>query len=135
MSGTGLAVARFRGAVSCRREPETPLGLTLVGNTYDRPEETVCVAFSGAAPGDLPEALEDVSVERVDPGIYRIFGEECEWMVAASAVHVHREVASVFYRVVVPRLPRFTRRLFWRVVLAMVRHPTGKRLLLALRPR
>ena len=51
----------------------------------------------------------------------------------ARAVHLHREVATTFYRAVAPRLVPLSKRLFWRVVLAMAASPLGKRLLLALR--
>ncbi len=128
-------IAAFRGGVSCRRDPEGPLGLTLIGRTHDRPGETVSIAFTAAAPVGMPEAVEDVKVECLGPNTYRIRDEEREWIVPAQAIHVHREVATAFYRVVVPRPPRFTKRLFWRVVLAAVRNPVAKRVLLAFRRR
>jgi hypothetical protein len=132
---TPRTLVSFRGGVSCRREPEGPLGLTLVGRTRGRPEERASIAFTGPAPEGLPEALEDASVEQLDGTLYRIVCVGREWLVSARAAHLHREVATAFYRVVTPRRPRWRRRVFWRVVLALARNPAGKRLLFALRRR
>ncbi len=125
----------FRGGVSCRREPEGPLGLTLLGRARDRPEEMASIAFTGPAPEGLPEALEDATVEQLDGTTYRIVCVGREWLISARAAHLHREVATAFYRVVRPRPPRWHRRIFWRIVLALARNATGKRLLFALRRR
>jgi hypothetical protein len=121
--------------VSCRREPEGPLGLTLLGRTRERPEELASVAFTGVAPEGLPEALEDAAVEQLDSTTYRIVCGGREWLVSATGAHVHREVATAFYRVVQPRSPSWSRRIFWRVVLGLARNPAGKHLLFALRRR
>ncbi len=128
-------IVTFRDGVGCRREPEGPLGLTLVGRTRDHPEEMASVAFTGSAPPDLPEALEDVTVEQLDSSTYRLVCVGREWLVSATAAHLHREVATAFYRVVLPRRPRWSRRVFWRIVLGLARNPAGKRLLFALRGR
>ncbi len=128
-------IITFRDGVSCRRDPQGPLGLTLAGRSRDRPDEWASVAFSGPAPEGLPEALENPSVEAVDDGTYRITCEGGEWPVAATAIHLHRDVAAAFYRVVPPRRPRWSRRVFWRFVLGLAGNPAGRRLLLALRRR
>jgi len=127
-------IVRFRGGVSCRRD-DGPLGLTLIGRTTDRPEETAALAFCGLAPAGLPEALEDATVEQVDVGRYRIWSGKREWIFPAHSAHLHREVATMFYRAVSPRLVPWSKRLFWRVVLAMAANPLGRRLLLLLRRR
>ena len=93
------------------------------------------MAFTGSAPPDLPEALEDVTVEQLDSSTYRLVCVGREWLVSATAAHLHREVATAFYRVVLPRRPRWSRRVFWRIVLGLARNPAGKRLLFALRGR
>src|SRR5262249_26027502 len=90
-------IVRFRGGVGCRRD-ELPLGLTLIGRAVERPEERVSVVFAGSAPQDLPEALEDASVEQLEEGRYRIWSARREWLVSARTVHVHREVATLFYK-------------------------------------
>jgi len=125
----------FRDGVSCRREPQGPLGLTLSGRSRDRPDERASLAFSGPAPPGLPEALENASVEQLDDGTYRIACEGGEWVVSATAAHLHREVATAFYRVLPPRRPRWSRRIFWRIVLSLAGNPTCRRLLFALRRR
>jgi hypothetical protein len=127
-------IVRFRGGVSCRRD-DGPLGLTLIGRTPDRPDETATLAFAASAPSDLPEALEDATVEQVDAGRYRILSGRREWIFPARSAHLHREVSTTFYRAITPRLVPWSKRVFWRVVLAMVSNPVGKRVLLVLRGR
>jgi len=123
---------QFRGGVSCRRD-EGPLGLTLIGRTADRPDETATLAFAASAPDGLPEALEDVIVEQLEADRYRIRTHGREWSFSARSAHLHREVSTIFYRAITPRLVPWSKRLFWRVVLAMASSPVGKRVLLVLR--
>lgn len=127
-------IVRFIGGVSCRRE-QGLLGLTLIGRTDDRPDELVTLAFPATAPADLPEVLEDPVVERFDADQIRITSGEREWLVAARTWHLHREVASLFYRALAPRAVPWRKRLFWRLVLALLANPLSKRLLLMLRRR
>ena len=126
-------VATFRGGVSCRREAQGPLGLTLIGWTWDHSEEKVSLAFSGCAPDGLPEVLEDPTVDEIAPGKYRIASAPLEWIVEARAIHLHREIATTFYRAIPPRPVPWSKRLFFRLVLGMAASSWGKRLLLALR--
>jgi hypothetical protein len=127
-------IVRFRGGVSCRRE-DGPIGLTLIGRTVDRSDEIATLAFVGPAPQGLPEALEDATVEQLDPAQYRIWSGQREWIFAARSVHLHREVSAVFYRAIAPRLVPWGKRLFWRIVLSLVANRFGKSLLLRLRRR
>ena len=127
-------IVRFRGGVSCRRE-DGPLGLILIGRTTDRPDETATLAFVASAPSNLPEAVEDATVEQIDAGRYRISTGRREWIFTARSAHLHREVSTIFYRAITPRLVPWSTRMFWRVVLAMASNPVGKRVLLALRRR
>lgn len=127
-------IVRFRGGVSCRRD-DGPLGLTLIGRTTDRPDETATLAFVASAPSGLPEALEDATVEQMDAGRYRISTGRREWIFPARSAHLHREVSTIFYRAITPRLVPWSTRLFWRVVLAMASSPVGKRVLFVLRRR
>ena len=127
-------MVRFRGGVSCRRD-DGPLGLTLIGRTTDRPDEIATLAFAAAAPPGLPEALEDATVEQVEAGRYRIRSDVREWIFSARSVHLHREVASTFYRAISPRLVPWKKRLFWHIVLAVAASRVGKTLLLTLRRR
>jgi hypothetical protein len=126
-------VVRFRGGVSCRRDPSGPLGLTLVGWTSDHPDERVSLAFSGRPPEALPEVLEDPIVDRLDERRYRISSPPREWIVEATAIHLHREMAATFYRAIPPRAAPWSRRLLWRILLALAASAWGKKLLLALR--
>jgi hypothetical protein len=128
-------VVTFCGGVSCRRDSCGPLGLTLIGWTADHPEERVSLAFAGQAPDNLPEVLEDPTVYRVDERRFRIASTPREWLIEATAVHIHREIATAFYRAIPPRAAPWSKRFFWRVVLALASKSWGKRLLLALRRR
>src|ERR1700759_4090451 len=96
-------IVRFRGGISCRRD-DPPFGLTLIGRTIDRSDEIATLAFTGAAPEGLPEALEDATVEQIAANQYRIWSGRREWIFAARAVHLHREVSATFYRAIAPRL-------------------------------
>jgi len=124
---------RFRGGVSCRQDSSGPLGLTLVGWTSDHPDERVSLAFSGRSPDTLPEVLEDPIVDRLDETRYRISSPPRVWIVEASAIHLHREMAATFYRAIPPRAAPWSRRFLWRVLLALAAREWGKKLLLALR--
>ena len=132
--GEGRRIVRFRGGVSCRRD-EGPLGLSLIGRTADRPDEIATLLFAASAPSELPEVLEDATIEQLDTGRYRIWSGRREWIFPARSAHLHREVSATFYRAIAPRLVPWSKRLFWRVVLAMASSPVGRRLLLALRRR
>jgi hypothetical protein len=127
-------IVRFSGGVSCLRDTG-PLGLTLIGRTTDQSREVANLVFATQAPHDLPEALEDATVERVDAGHYRISSEPREWLFPASAHHLHRDIAASFYEAVIPRVAPRSKRIFLRVALALASTSSGKRLLLALRRR
>ena len=112
------APIRFQGWTSCRRDGEGPLGLILVGSTVDYPDEVVHLAFSCRAPRDLPDALEDATVEPLGERRWRIASGASEWVLECAA-HLHREVAAAFYRAIPPRPVPLRKRLFWRVVLKL----------------
>jgi hypothetical protein len=122
------APLRFVGWISCRRDGEGPLGLILVGRTKDRPEEAVQMAFACPAPLDLPDALEEAVVERLGPKQYRLSSGDRSWTLDGAA-HVHREVASAFYKALPPRPVPFRKRLFWRVMLGLASNKAGRWLL------
>lgn len=133
MSSAPHRVVTFRGGVSCRRDSSGPLGLTLIGWTADHPDEKASLAFSGSAPDTLPEVLQDPTVDRVADGKYRIASAPREWVVEATAVHLHREIATSFYRAIPPRAAPWSKRFFWCLVFGLAASTWGKRLLLALR--
>jgi hypothetical protein len=130
MTATAPAgIVRFLGWISCRRDGEGPLGLILVGRTKDRPDEAMQMAFACPAPVDLPDALEEATVERLGPHQYRLTSGDRSWTLDGVA-HVHREVASAFYKAVPPRPVPFRKRLFWRVMLGLAGTAAGRWLLL-----
>ena len=122
----------FRGTVSCRRAPG-PLGLTLIGGTPELPGQVTSLAFSAAAPGGFPDALDDAVVERLGADQYRIASPPREWVIAATAVHLHREIAAQFYRAIPPRPVPPAKRWLWRIVLALAASRAGLAALRALR--
>jgi hypothetical protein len=127
-------IVRFRGGVSCRRD-DPPFGLTLIGRTIERSDEIATLAFVGAAPQGLPEALEDATVEQTAAGEYRIWSGRREWLFPARSVHLHREVSATFYRAIEPRTVPWSKKLFWRIVLSMAASRFGKSVLVTLRRR
>jgi hypothetical protein len=122
----------FRGAVRCVRAPG-PLGVTLIGATPERPGEPTALAFSAAAPAGLPEVLDNAAVEHLGGDWYRIYSAPREWVIAAAAVHLHREIAAQFYRAIPPRRVPLAKRWFWRVALALAASRAGLAALRALR--
>lgn len=122
----------FRGAVRCARAPG-PLGVTLIGATPERPGEPTALAFSAAAPAGLPDTLDNAAVEHLGGDWYRIYSAPREWVIAAAAVHLHREIAAQFYRAIPPRAVPLTKRWLWRAVLALAASRAGLALLRALR--
>jgi len=120
---------RFRGWISCRRDGEGPLGLILVGRTEEQPSESVQLAFSCPTPVDLPDALEDAMVEKLEDHTYRLSSGDRSWTLRAVA-HVHREATIAFYKALPPRPVPWRKRVFWRVMLALAAHPLSRRLFL-----
>jgi hypothetical protein len=127
-------LATFRGSVRCERSAYLP-GLTLTGMTVESPGEATALTLSAAAPTNYPEVLEDAVVEHVSGAHYLIRSRSREWQVEAEAVHLHREVAAPFYRAIPPRGAPWSKRLFWRVVLALAASRTGLTALRMLRRR
>jgi hypothetical protein len=125
-------LASFRGEVHCERADRVP-GLILKGNTNEAPAEPTALAFSGAAPADLPARLEDAVVEYLGGTQYRISVGSRSWLISAAAVHLHREIAAQFYAAIPPRRAPWAKRLFWRAVLALAASRAGLTLLKTLR--
>jgi len=125
-------LATFRGVVHCRRSAAVP-GLTLSGSTVEAPDQPTALAFSGAAPADLPGTLEDAVVDHLGDAQYRLGAAGREWLIRAQAVHLHREVGAQFYRAIPPRPAPWVKRVFWRAVLALAASRVGLTLLRALR--
>lgn len=121
----------FRGRVTCTRTAGVPV-LTLSGTSAQAGGETA-LAFSATAVPDLPDTLQDATVEQLGGGQYRIVSAPREWLISASAAHLHREIAAQFYRAIPPRPAPWAKRVFWRVVLALAASRAGLTLLRTLR--
>jgi hypothetical protein len=124
-------LATFCGVVHCRHAHTVP-GLILSGSTAEE-EEPTTLAFSAAAPADLPVTLQDVVVDHLGGADYRIGAGQREWLISSPAVHLHRGIAAQFYRAIPPRPAPWTKRVFWRVVLSLAASRAGRALLRALR--
>jgi hypothetical protein len=126
-------VAQFRGTVHCRREPRGPLGLELTGRAIGADAEQ-SVAFSGAAaPGDLPEVLENLVVVRTGEREFRLLSAGGAWTLTAAAVHVHTDLSAPFYKAIPPQPAPLARRLLFGTALFLARTRAGLMLLRALR--
>jgi hypothetical protein len=126
------ALAVFRGPVVCRRACNA---LTLTGAAADPAAGILIVTLTAAAIPDVPESMAAASISALDGRHYRIASGSRDWIVAATAVHVHRDIGEAFYRAIPPRAAPLSKRLFWRFVLALAGTGAGKRLLLAIRRR
>jgi hypothetical protein len=122
----------FRGRVTCTRTAGVPV-LTLSGTSAQPPGGEAALAFSASAVPELPDTLQDASVEPLGGGRYRIVSAPREWLISASAAHLHREIAAQFYRAIPPRPVPWRKRLFWRVVLTLAASRAGLAALRALR--
>ncbi|MGN6454124.1 MAG: hypothetical protein ACTHL7_13805 [Steroidobacteraceae bacterium] len=125
-------LASFRGEVHCERAERMP-GLTLKGIAGEAVEEPTALAFSACAPADLPATLDDALVEHLGDTQYRISAANRSWLISASAVHLHREIAAQFYRAIPPRRAPLAKRVFWRAVLALATSRAGLALLRTVR--
>ncbi len=136
-------IATFRGSVACEAAERVPR-LTLRGYARQGPAlegpvlgepvlegavEPTALALSGATPAGLPATLEDVIVEHLGGTQYRIGAGTESWLVSASAVHLHREIAAQFYAAIPPRRAPRAKRLFWRAVLWLAATRAGLSLL------
>lgn len=125
-------LAAFGGPVSCRR---TAAALTLSGSAADSADDRLIVTLIRPSAPELPDTLVAVSVRAIDERHYRISSASGDWIVAATSLHLHRDIGRAFYRAVPPRPVPLAKRFFWRVVLALAGTRAGKRLLLSIRRR
>lgn len=122
----------FMPGALCSRD-DGLLGLTIVGHTLERPDERASLALAAPAPTDLPASLADAAVVRLQSARCEIRSGARHWEIPVRSWHLHFEVTTVFYRSIEPRQPPWSKRLFWRLVLALAAHPFGRRLLQHLR--
>ena len=123
----------FHGPVAVQRDSAGALGLTLRGEAGEDPAEPTCLAFSGRAPGGLPDALVDLQVVAAGARRYLLEGAGREWPLEAAAAHLHHEVSTAFYRALPPRRVPLAKRCLWALVLTLAASRAGLALLAALR--
>jgi hypothetical protein len=123
-----FANVQFTGRSVCRRDAGAPLGLILIGATLGEPDEVAQLAFSAAAPADLPQTLQDARVERLTPRSHRIVSDSGEWVIE-GAVHLHREVGKAFALALPPCAVPRRKRLFWWLALRLAATRIAQRLL------
>lgn len=124
------SLAAFRGPVACRR---TFNALVLSGAAADSAADVLILTFADPAGPALPGSLTGAAILALGERHYRITSGSRDWSIEAASLHVHRDIGSAFYRAIPPRPVPLTKRLFWRVVLALAGTGAGKRLLLSLR--
>lgn len=136
---TAGRLVSFHGAVRCHRAHSAP-ELTLTGRAQEDEADEVTLAFSASALPELPEVLEDPSVEQIAgdgtggaAATYRLRSAAGEWLIQARAVHLHRELTAAFYTAIPPRVPPWRKRVLWRLILALAGSPLGGPLLRRLR--
>lgn len=122
----------FRGPVACRRSRNA---LTLAGAAADAADHVLILTFIASTVPDVPASLAAASVRALDEHRYRIVSGSQDWIVQATAVHVHRDISIEFYRAIPPRTVPLKKRLFWQLVLALAGTRAGKSLLLSFRRR
>lgn len=125
-------LAAFRGPVRCTRSAGVP-ALTLSGKSAQPPGGEMALAFSASALPELPDTLQDAVVEHLGGEEYRIRSAAREWLISASAAHVHGEIAAQFYRAIPPRRAPWGKRLFLMSVLVLAASRVGLAALKALR--
>lgn len=123
----------FHGPVTVERAGAGALRLTLLGVAGEGRGEPTALAFSGAAPVDLPDAVADLSVIPAGGARYRLTSAAGEWLVAAPAAHLHHDIGTEFDRALPPRRVPILKRCLWAVVLTLAKSRPGLALLAALR--
>jgi hypothetical protein len=123
-------LATFLGEVRCERSAPAR-ALILSGMTAESRGEATSLILSGLARPEGPDRLE--GLDRLEDAVVehgggQQYGIRCvtgEWLVEATAVHLHREIAAAFYRAIPPRPAPWRKRLFWRAVLALAANRPG----------
>ena len=127
-------VAAFEGPVHCTRHTGASPGLTLSGVSAGHSPGRLILSFVGTEAADIP-TLEAARVVQLGARCYQVRSATGTWLVAARALHVHRDVRQVFFGAVPPRPVPLGKRLFWQALLRLARRRAGLRLLRALRGR
>jgi hypothetical protein len=107
--------------------------VTLSGAAAHPAGERIILTLFTSSAADLPTSLSAVAVAELTGDRYRIASASRSWILEATSVHVHHDIADAFYRAIAPRTVPLKKRLFWAVVLALASTRAGKRLLLSLR--
>jgi hypothetical protein len=117
-------VLRFTAALRCERRAG-PLGLVLIGPTAGGQWARLAVGVS--APADLPDRLEAATVYRLGPDRYRLDAGSKQWLLGATALFLHLDVARTFFRAVPPRRASWGRRLLWHALVLLAASAPGRR--------
>lgn len=121
---------RFEGPVRCVPGPGAA-GVTLQGRLMQGTEPTAAAELSlmcDEAP-PLPREIADASIEiQAAPQVVVRSGAQV-WQLRCSTWQLHRDVGAAFYAAIPPRPTPWTRRLGWRVLLALAATAPGRWLL------
>ncbi len=116
---------RFEGPVEVRCGPCAAQGFTLVGVQHGRPREPLHLSILCAPPAGLPARLESPSVELEGTSARIIMGNR-EWEIAPRASFAHRDATDAFGAAIPAERAPLSKRLFWRVILALAASPLGR---------
>ncbi|MGB8327246.1 MAG: hypothetical protein WCE48_06675 [Steroidobacteraceae bacterium] len=126
-------IATLPGEVRVTRPTGGTLRLRLAG--HDGSGHEVAVDFAEPRATAMPELLHAVRIELQARGAWRILAREGAIEVAAASAHVHSDRSAQVLAAAPPRRAPLSKRLFWRLVLALAASGFGRRLLIALRSR
>jgi hypothetical protein len=126
-------IAALPREVRVTRPAGGALRLRLAG--HDGAGHEVAVDFAEPRAPALPELLHEVRIELRARGAWRILAREGAIEVAAASAHVHSDRSAEVMAAVPPRRAPLSKRLFWRLVLALAASGCGRRLLITLRSR
>jgi hypothetical protein len=121
-------IVRFEGPVSWVAGPG-PAGITLLGRSNESGSTPAQLSLIGTESVNLPQTLDDVTVEaQAARGIVLRSGSR-EWHIACTTWQLHRDVGARFYTAIPPRPTPWNRRLSWRVLLGLAATAPGRWLL------
>lgn len=107
-----------------------PAGVTLRGVLVEHGTRSAAqLSLMCSERPDLPAVLMQVSVEMVTESEVVLRSGAQAWRLRCSTVQLHLDVGATFYAAIPPRATPLTRRLGWRVLLALANSSAGRWLL------
>jgi len=123
-------IFRFNGPVKWVPGPGRT-GITLLGILAEPAGAATAVqlSLSCIAAPELPQPLNDVTVEALTAQDVLLRGGAREWRLPCTTWQLHRDVGAMFYAAIPPRRTPWSRRATWRVLLGIAATAPGRWLL------